>query len=57
MTAALKLRSLTDWAFRVTNWVRISLVIGNLLAVVEGFIDIALSRILLIIGLLKTEVL
>jgi hypothetical protein len=34
-----------------------SLVIGNLLAVVEGFIDITPSRILLIIGLLKTEVL
>jgi len=34
-----------------------SLVIGNLSAVVEGFMDIAPSRILLIIGLLKTEVL
>jgi len=34
-----------------------SLVISNLLAVVEGFIDITPSRILLIIGLLKTEVL
>ena len=32
-----------------------SLVIGNLLAVVEGFIDVALSRILLIIRLLKIE--
>jgi len=34
-----------------------SLVISNLLAVVEGFMDITPSRILLIIGLLKTEVL
>jgi len=57
MTAALKLKSLTDWVFRVTNWVRISLVISNLLAVVEGFIDITPFRILLIIGLLKIEVL
>ena len=34
-----------------------SLVISNLLAIVEGFIDIALSRILLIIRLLKIEIL
>jgi len=34
-----------------------SLVISNLLAVVEGFIDVIPSRILLIIGLLKMEVL
>jgi len=34
-----------------------SLVISNFLAVVEGFIDVAPFKILLIIGLLKTEVL
>jgi len=34
-----------------------SLVISNLLAVVEGFIDVVLSRILLIIRLLKIEIL
>jgi len=34
-----------------------SLVISNLLAVVEGFMDVTPFRILLIIGLLKTEVL
>jgi hypothetical protein len=34
-----------------------SLVISNLLAVVEGFIDVILSRILLIIRLLKIEML
>ena len=34
-----------------------SLVISNLLAIVEGFIDVTLSRILLIIRLLKTEIL
>ena len=34
-----------------------SLVISNLLAIVEGFIDIILSRILLIIRLLKIEIL
>jgi len=34
-----------------------SLVISNLLAVVEGFIDVVLSRILLIIRLLKIEML
>jgi len=34
-----------------------SLVISNLLAIVEGFINIAPSRILLIIGLLKIKVL
>ena len=34
-----------------------SLVISNLLAVVERFIDVALSRILLIIRLLKIEIL
>jgi hypothetical protein len=34
-----------------------SLVISNLLAIVEGFMDVVPSRILLIIGLLKTEVL
>ena len=34
-----------------------SLVISNILAIVEGFIDVILSRILLIIRLLKTEIL
>jgi len=34
-----------------------SLVISNLLAIVEGFIDVVLSRILLIIRLLKIEIL
>ena len=34
-----------------------SLVISNLLAIVEGFIDVVLSRILLIIRLLKIEML
>ena len=34
-----------------------SLVISNLSAAVEGFIDVALSRILLIIRLLKIEIL
>jgi len=34
-----------------------SLVISNLLAVVERFIDVILSRILLIIRLLKIEIL
>ena len=34
-----------------------SLVISNLLAVVKGFIDVILSRILLIIRLLKIEML
>ena len=34
-----------------------SLVISNLVAIVEGFIDVALSRILLIIRLLKIEIL
>jgi len=34
-----------------------SLVISNLLAIVEGFIDVILSRILLIIRLLKIEML
>jgi len=34
-----------------------SLVISNLLAIVEGFIDVILSRILLIIRLLKIEIL
>jgi len=34
-----------------------SLVISNLLAIVEEFIDIILSRILLIIRLLKIEIL
>ena len=34
-----------------------SLVISSLLAIVEGFIDVALSGILLIIRLLKIEIL